>query len=980
MVLAAAVLSMAALPAGAHAATPWSIGAAKVDTTPPLFNSAQDLQDFPEAACPRAVYDGPRAWRFEEPYQDTDDSGDFNYPEQGGVRTPEPYCDFNHNGRWEGIYLSGGTDQHAVPSPNPIPGYSGPGHDPIDARAVAFSDGSKTVVLVSVVAQGIFENYVREARTLAQTLAGQGAHQASCGHIDEMVVSSNHNESSPDTIGLYGAPPDPTGTIGLNSGIDEYYMDWLDEQMANAAVEACDNRQPASLHEVEFPVPDDLEQEIPNRFPTTDDFGDPAAIDPKVRVLQARDTTGDPIFTMMNLAAHNQDIGQSDTFEESHTTSSDWPGYFHRRLEQNVGGMAMFMAADIGSMEDLITVPRIPDPPCNNGANGCYAQVELTGNRIADKVTAALANTSTVPLGTVGGERNEFCAPIENNLFKAAASAGIFGERQAYTGTADNCAPSGRSGSHVKTSVAVLDVGPDLQFIVNPGEAFPGLMLGTPWGIEDASCPTAPNPLVPTWRARAKHRFQVGLGDDLIGYEKQAWSFDFASGTFSPMYGCSSDPHNHHHGLEDEALGPSASNMVANRLSKLLDQKPDPIARIRLGRYVKADGSLTDAYSAPDDQGAPGHFPTDAVAVWLANPGTTSLNAQPGQPDSGTIVALDSVGSFGNRAVDENGDFMDFDGAGLPGGPDVTTRGMRVKATNGRVQRRYYVNVYPALTVSGSLGPTKSHKCGNLAATIVGTSAGEPLTGTPGDDVIVGLGGNDTISGLGGNDKICGGDGNDTLNGGDGSDTFIGGAGADRFNGGTGGDTASYADRTLGVTVTLDGVANDGNSTDQSGALKDNAGTDVEDVVGGKGADTLTGSAVHNVLRGGEGADVMSGLGGVDAVAYDFRTAGVTVDIDGVADDGNSADGPVGARDNVQTDIEDLIGGKGADTLTGNEKNNGLSGGPGADILRGLGARDILFANDGTADTTLDCDGGTADRAHVDAQDPPTIGCESVGP
>ena len=78
---------------------------------------------------------------------------------------------------------------------------------------------------------------------MAQTLAGQGAHQASCGHIDEMVVSSNHNESSPDTVGIYGAPPDPTGTFGLNSGIDEYYMDWLDEQIANAAVEACDDRR-----------------------------------------------------------------------------------------------------------------------------------------------------------------------------------------------------------------------------------------------------------------------------------------------------------------------------------------------------------------------------------------------------------------------------------------------------------------------------------------------------------------------------------------------------------------------------------------------------------------------------------------------------------------------------------------------------------------------------------------------------------------
>src|SRR5436190_183629 len=355
-----------AMPAAARADTPWSIGAAKVDTTPPAFDAAQDLRDFPEVdtargiTCPRDVYHGPRLSRFEEPYQDTDGSGAFTCP--GG--TAEPCCDYNHNGRWEGIYLSGGIDQRAKFL-----------HDPIDARAIAVTgDNGQTIASVSVVAQGIFENYIAEARAKAEALAGQAPHQTSCGHIDEMVVSSNHNESSPDTVGIYGAPPDPTGSFGLNSSIDEYYMDWLDDQMADAAVEACDNRRPASLREVEFPVPAGLRQEI-HAWPTTDHNGRATAVDPKVRVLQARDGSGNPIFTMMNLADHNQDIGQSDTYDVAHAVSGDWPGYFHRRLEQDVGGMAMFLAADIGSMEDLISDPAIPGPPCFSGANGCYAQV-----------------------------------------------------------------------------------------------------------------------------------------------------------------------------------------------------------------------------------------------------------------------------------------------------------------------------------------------------------------------------------------------------------------------------------------------------------------------------------------------------------------------------------------------------------------------------------------------------------------------------
>ena len=695
--LAVAVLVTAFVPAAAQADdTPWLIGAAKVDTTPPVFNAVQDLQDFPEVdpgrqmTCPRVVYSGPRLWRFEEPYQDTDGSGDFSYPVSGGPGTapaPEPFCDYNHNGRWDGIYLSGGADHQAKSV-----------HDPIDARAVAFSDGTKTAVIESVVAQGIFENYIDEARAEAQGLAMQGAHQATCGHIDAMVVSSNHNESSPDTIGIYGAPPDPTGAFGLNSSIDEYYMDWLDSQIAAAAVAACDDRRPASLREVDFPVPVGLRQEI-HAWPTTDHNGRATAVDPKVRVLQARDASGSPIFTMMNLADHNQDIGQSDTYDVAHAVSGDWPGYFHRRLEQDVGGMAMFLAADIGSMEDLITDPAIPGPPCFSGANGCYDQVEATGNSIADHVAAELSNAEPVPLGPVDEQRSEFCVPLENNLFRAAFQAGLFGERPAYT----NCVQTGKVGDEVHTSVAVLDVGPDLQFIVNPGEAFPGLMLGNPWGIEDASCPARDNPPVPTWYASAKHRFQVGLGDDMIGYLKPAWSFEYSPPTYTST-DCTTDPHGHSHSLESEAVGPVASNTVAQKLTDLLDQHPDPAADIRLGRYVKADGSLTDAYSNPQDQGAPGHFPTDAVAIWLANPGSTTLNAQAGQPDSGTIVALGDVGAFGNRPVDAHGEFMDFDGASQAGAPNVSTRGMLVRAADGSVEKRYYVNVYPAMTVTGALG------------------------------------------------------------------------------------------------------------------------------------------------------------------------------------------------------------------------------------------------------------------------------------
>ncbi|HEV8627921.1 MAG TPA: calcium-binding protein [Acidimicrobiia bacterium] len=88
---------------------------------------------------------------------------------------------------------------------------------------------------------------------------------------------------------------------------------------------------------------------------------------------------------------------------------------------------------------------------------------------------------------------------------------------------------------------------------------------------------------------------------------------------------------------------------------------------------------------------------------------------------------------------------------------------------------------------------------------VIGTDKDDTLTGDTGDNVLIGRLGND---------KIAGGDGNDVLDGGPGDDSFDEDSkpnGADQIIGGEGNDTVDYSTRQGGmVTVTLDGVANDG--------------------------------------------------------------------------------------------------------------------------------------------------------------------------
>ncbi|TMA80230.1 MAG: hypothetical protein E6J72_08990 [Deltaproteobacteria bacterium] len=677
----------------------WMVGTAKVDITPPAFDAAQDAAFFVavdpvvDASCPRSTYNGPRRWLYEEPYIDMDGSGDFSYPlsdpGNGGAPAPEPFCDYNHNGRWDGFYSYGGVEQHILRI-----------HDPIDVRAIAFSDGSHTAVVASVVAQGIHENYTHEMRDRARVLTGNPQL--------ETFVSANHNESSPDTVGIYGGPAE-AGVAGLNSGIDEYYMDFVVEQVAQAAKQACDALQPATLSVREFSIPAGLDVRLSNNFPTTDDAALPAAIDPKIRVLQVRDTTGTPIVTLMNLAAHNQEIGHDGPPGD---VSSDWPGFFHRRLEADLGhGMAMFLVGDNGSEEDPRTVPEV--------SGDQYAKAQATGEALADAVASRIGDALTVDVqfGQLVAERTEFFAPIENNVFKAAAAARLFGERQVYT--AGVPAPDGKD---IRTEVGVLDLGPDLQMLANPGEAFPALMLGSPWGIEDAGCDTRPNPPVPTWHARAAHRFQIGLANDLVGYQIPAWAFSDIPGTFTnePPNDdtcvndqSDRDPKGHQHKLETEGVGPSESNLMATNLAALLDHRPDPIAQIRLGRFVLPDGTLSRR--ATDAPGAIGIVVTGGVCTSLAATETT-------------FVALPSVVSAGARVPDVSGGFIDYDGA-PQAAPDITTRGMWAGGTAANPTVRYYVNLYPTLT--DDAGCSDGLAC-NGVETCDGTT-GHCVAGTPVD-------------------------------------------------------------------------------------------------------------------------------------------------------------------------------------------------------------------------------------------------------
>jgi hypothetical protein len=115
--------------------------------------------------------------------------------------------------------------------------------------------------------------------------------------------------------------------------------------------------------------------------------------------------------------------------------------------------------------------------------------------------------------------------------------------------------------------------------------------------------------------------------------------------------------------------------------------------------------------------------PNGAVGVWVAD----SADAKSLTPGKGVVVGLKGITGFGTTAVGSSGRMMDYDGVDQAGEGDVLTRGMVVFGCSGAPSKRYYLDVYPALSGPSKLGGVTHGTVG------AGCGSGQPGVGTPGN-------------------------------------------------------------------------------------------------------------------------------------------------------------------------------------------------------------------------------------------------------
>ena len=289
-----------------------------------------------------------------EPY--ADQNGDGRYSEN------EPFLDCNANSRWDGNFIGGGSD---------APRFYTHVLDPVGARAFVVSSGGRKIAVEVLDHEGLFNTYMDRIR----------AKVAADGYdLDEIFISSTHDESAPDSLGLYGVN-------ATTSSVNDYWTSYLVDTSAQAIEDAYDGRRAATIRYTVAQEPENMRQ-CWSSYPFVDNM--------RIPVLQAVDASGDAIVTLGNVSQHAETLGFNPDPQEKVGISSDWPHFFRQSLEQRYGGVAIEMAGAVGSVES----PQVFSGPISGTPEQFFSAGHPAGCR-----TIFNPNGTTPPLGYDGETR-----------------------------------------------------------------------------------------------------------------------------------------------------------------------------------------------------------------------------------------------------------------------------------------------------------------------------------------------------------------------------------------------------------------------------------------------------------------------------------------------------------------------------------------------------------------------------------------------
>jgi len=325
--------------------------------------------------------------------------------------------------------------------------------DPVEARALYLHDGERGAVLVVVDAAGVSNDWVWHLRSRLSRDADM-----------PLAVIATHDHHGPDLMGIWG--PWFLWTVPIRSGVDPLYLAWLDERIVDMVDRAIRDARPARVVIAKG--------EAPARGLCYNERGDPEHWDRTVGVVKIEDLDGATISTLINFGCHPETL-----WDENTLFSADYPGVLRDRVEDALGGVAIFLPGSLGAMVTA-DIPR---------STPFEERVDFMRHLGAEVAGIAIEAVKKGGDATGGGrllyDRQVLSLPLNLWAPRMAVRLGIL-SRPVKEG-------------RFLTEVNLLELG-DTQFVLVPGEVPPEV------GEELKAL------------MDAKHRFVVSTANDELGY------------------------------------------------------------------------------------------------------------------------------------------------------------------------------------------------------------------------------------------------------------------------------------------------------------------------------------------------------------------------------------------------------------------------------------------------------------------------------
>jgi len=318
-------------------------------------------------------------------------------------------------------------------------------HDPLWARCLVIKRGPQVLALVSCDLLAVPRWHAQSIRALIHAVPPQ-----------RVIIGATHTHSGPDTYGQWGPNL-------RTSGVDKEWIQGFIRKVAALVDNTAAHLKPARV-----------------RLGSTRDVSGcskniriPQVLDTELSVMQVLDDGGGTIATLVNYACHPEIL-------DNRLITSDFPNWLRQRLEQRLGGIAIYMNGAQGGMVTADVQNEKAYPP-----GEAWPEAERIGTTLADKALEALGAGHTVDDPAITFDRRQFKVPLENPVFRMLVANKIL--------------PDFLDHGCVPTEVSHFTIGP-AEFITLPGEVLPNIGLYLKRNMS------------------GDPKFELGLTGDALGY------------------------------------------------------------------------------------------------------------------------------------------------------------------------------------------------------------------------------------------------------------------------------------------------------------------------------------------------------------------------------------------------------------------------------------------------------------------------------